>query len=80
VVVTARTTASLETVAGHITQMGVEALTVTADLGVDADIQRIVSTALQRFGRIDILVNNAGIIHPRINLVDFEGPPWCHTR
>jgi 3-oxoacyl-[acyl-carrier protein] reductase len=76
VVVTARTTASLETVADHITQMGGEALAVTADLGVDADIQRIASTALHRFGRIDILVNNAGIIHPRINLVDFDAQLW----
>jgi NAD(P)-dependent dehydrogenase (short-subunit alcohol dehydrogenase family) len=35
-------------------------LPVTADLGVDADIARIVPRAMERFHRLDILVNNAG--------------------
>jgi NAD(P)-dependent dehydrogenase (short-subunit alcohol dehydrogenase family) len=33
---------------------------VVADVRVDDDIDRVVSTALDRFGRIDVLVNNAG--------------------
>ncbi len=49
---------------------------MTADLNVAADIQRIADTALNRFGRIDILVNNAGIVHPRVDLVDFDPALW----
>lgn len=47
-----------------------------ADLAVESDIQRIVDEALARFGRIDILVNNAAIIHPVIDLVDFDTGMW----
>jgi NAD(P)-dependent dehydrogenase (short-subunit alcohol dehydrogenase family) len=33
---------------------------VVADVRVDDDIDRVVATALDRFGRLDVLVNNAG--------------------
>ncbi len=39
---------------------GVETLAVRADVSVRAEIDRLVGTALDRFGRIDILVTNAG--------------------
>lgn len=51
-------------------------LAVTADMTVEGDMERIVAETLKRFGRIDILVNNAGIIHPRIDLVDFDMAMW----
>jgi 3-oxoacyl-[acyl-carrier protein] reductase len=76
VVITARTTAALEALAAEIQQVGQEAFVVTADLGLEADIERIVAAALARFGRIDILVNNAALIHPPIDLVDFEPALW----
>ncbi len=76
VVVTARTTEAIEAVADRISQGGREALAVTADMGVEADIRRIADEAMKRFGRIDILVNNAAIIHARIDLVDFGSNLW----
>ena len=76
VVVTARTTEAIEAVADQIGQGGSEALAVTADMGVEADIQRVADEAMVRFGRIDILVNNAAIIHARIDLVDFDPGLW----
>ena len=76
VLVTARTTQAIEALADQIGQMGREAVAVTADLSVERDIARIADGALKRFGRIDILVNNAGIIHPPINLVDFDALLW----
>ncbi len=36
------------------------AVHVSADIRNDADIDRVVQTALDRFGRLDVLVNNAG--------------------
>ena len=76
VVVTARNSAELEAVAADIRAAGQECLVVRADLAAAADIQRIADAALQRFGRIDLLVNNAGIIHPVVNLVDFDPKMW----
>ncbi len=45
---------------------GVKTLAISADLTMDADIERAVKETLDAFGRIDILVNNAAI--------DFPGP------
>lgn len=76
VVATARTTEAIDSVVDQLEQMGVDSLAVTADLSIDDDIQRIADEALSRFGRIDILVNNAAIIHPRIDLVNFDATLW----
>lgn len=76
VVATARSTASIEGLASEIERTGAGALAVTADIGVEADIQRIADSARDKFGRIDILVNNAAIIHPPIDLVDFDSRLW----
>ena len=76
VVVTARTEYAIDDLAGRIVQSEGSALAVTADLSIDSDLQRIADETLVKYGRIDILVNNAGIIHPRINLVDFDFELW----
>ena len=40
-----------------------DAVAIRCDVRSPADRQTVVSTAIERFGRIDILVNNAGIAH-----------------
>lgn len=40
---------------------GVEVVTLVADVSVQADMDRMIATAVDRFGRLDILVNNAGM-------------------
>jgi NAD(P)-dependent dehydrogenase (short-subunit alcohol dehydrogenase family) len=59
VVVTARRTDRLERLARELPG----AFAVAGDVADDADRERIVSSALERFGRIDVLVNNAGTGH-----------------
>jgi 3-oxoacyl-[acyl-carrier protein] reductase len=40
--------------------LGVRALVIKADVGVDADCRALVDTAVRAFGRLDVLVNSAG--------------------
>jgi len=61
VVIAARTTADIQAVATEIIGAGGECEPVTADVGREADVVRMVERALARFGRIDALINNAGI-------------------
>jgi len=49
---------------------------VAGDIARADDAQRIVSTALQRFGAIDVLVNNAGILGPRAAIADYPVAAW----
>lgn len=42
------------------TEIGDAAIGVQADVSVEADVRRLITTAEETFGRIDILVNNAG--------------------
>ena len=58
--ITGRRSEPLAKVVEAISHAGGEALAVPGDVTVTADVQRVVQTTLDRFGRIDILINNAG--------------------
>jgi NAD(P)-dependent dehydrogenase (short-subunit alcohol dehydrogenase family) len=58
VVASARRVDRLEKLAADL---GSDVLPVSADVAVDEDCERLVATAMERFGRVDVLVNNAGI-------------------
>lgn len=65
---------------GHTTlaelrEAGAEAEFVKADVSQREDVQRVVDTALARFGRIDILINNAGITRDGF-LVKMDPAQW----
>jgi NAD(P)-dependent dehydrogenase (short-subunit alcohol dehydrogenase family) len=55
----AETPGTLPETAEELRALGCEPLVVPADLSIQADIERVVTAALERFGHIDILVNNA---------------------
>ncbi|WP_435131941.1 3-ketoacyl-ACP reductase [Formosa sp. A9] len=57
----ARTTADIEDVAKEVRKLGVEAITVTADVSSIDDVNTAAKTILYQFKTIDILINNAGI-------------------
>ncbi len=62
VVIAARRGDRLEAVAAEIrTAYGVRVLPIAADITVEADVDRIISSSVAEMGEIDILVNNAGI-------------------
>ncbi len=61
VVVAARTREQVSGCAREIEALGGEALGVVADVARMEDAERIVASAVERFGGLDVLVNNAGI-------------------
>jgi NAD(P)-dependent dehydrogenase (short-subunit alcohol dehydrogenase family) len=52
--------AGAEATCDAIRQLGGTATAIGADVGVLADVQRLIRKTLDEFGRLDILVNNAG--------------------
>ncbi len=60
-VVAARSLLPLQELVTEIEALGRKALAVTADAAVTEDAQRLIASAVERFGRVDILINNAGI-------------------
>jgi 2-hydroxycyclohexanecarboxyl-CoA dehydrogenase len=59
VVVVGRRPGPLREVCAEIEGVGGRALAVPADVGVAADVERMVAMAVRQFGRLDVLVNNA---------------------
>ena len=54
--------ASAQAIADQIKTAGGQAESLQVDVSVAADVERMVTTTVERFGRVDVLVNNAGII------------------
>lgn len=63
VVLVARRTELLQTLAQNISSEGGNVLVVTADVSNEDDCNRVVAETLAQFGTVDVLVNNAGQGH-----------------
>lgn len=61
VVITSRTEHEVLACAEEFHQEGFSCLGVAADSARQADIDRVIHQAVEKFGKIDILINNAGI-------------------
>ncbi len=60
--------AAAEATVAAITAAGGKAIAVQGDVSQPADVEHLVKTTLEQFGRIDILVNNAGITRDNLLL------------
>ena len=65
VVACARRTPELATLVAGITGKGGRAAAVTADVTIEADMQRLIGTAVATYGRLDVVICNAGIGYHR---------------
>ena len=59
VVAAARSTHALEVLIAEVRANGGDAISVVADVGKEADVERIAETAIRHYGRFDTWVNNA---------------------
>jgi len=62
VVLGARRTDRLKSLADELTARGGKALAVTTDVTQREEVQRLVDRAAQTCGRIDVMINNAGLM------------------
>jgi citronellol/citronellal dehydrogenase len=55
---------TIDTTVQHIAEAGGDALAVPTNLAIEDEVERMVATTVEHFGRLDILVNNAAITFP----------------
>jgi NAD(P)-dependent dehydrogenase (short-subunit alcohol dehydrogenase family) len=68
VLVAGRREAEIETTAAACRALGAQALAVPTDVTQEDDVARLVSAAIERFGRLDVAFNNAGFQERRAQL------------
>jgi NAD(P)-dependent dehydrogenase (short-subunit alcohol dehydrogenase family) len=66
---------SVEKAAQSLKESFGDVVAVAGDVTSRNDVDRIIRTALDRFGGIHILVNNAGVLYPT-RLIDIEEEEW----
>ena len=75
----ARTRNLVEQTAAGIRAADGEAIAVPCDAARHDDVERLVATALDRFGRLDCLVNNAGDSGPTKSVQEYALEEWQYT-
>ncbi|WP_207890359.1 SDR family NAD(P)-dependent oxidoreductase [Rubrobacter taiwanensis] len=75
-VLNSRSAESLEPVTVEATGFGVRVMQAPGDVTDSGFVERMVSEAAERFGRIDVLYNNAGILGPRVEIVEYPEDEW----
>lgn len=79
VVLVARTTDEIDRLRAEIDDAGGQACSVTGDVGLTEDTERIVDQARSVFGQVDILVNNAALAGPLGPVSRVGRDEWART-
>jgi 3-oxoacyl-[acyl-carrier protein] reductase len=64
VVLCGRGKANIEKVSETIIGAGGRALAIEADVSSEADVNRMIETIRETYGRLDVVINNAGVFEP----------------
>ncbi|MBE0575002.1 MAG: 3-oxoacyl-[acyl-carrier-protein] reductase [Desulfuromonadales bacterium] len=75
VVASARNVEALESLVAEIRTQGGEAVSVVADVAVEAEANNLIDQTVATYGRVDILVNNAGITRDGL-LLRMKNDDW----
>jgi NAD(P)-dependent dehydrogenase (short-subunit alcohol dehydrogenase family) len=76
VVVCGRRLQPIEQTAQMVRQAGGSAQAVQADVSIPADVEVLVRSTLEAYGRIDILINNAGVYEEAGEVHDLDLAAW----
>ncbi len=76
VVLGARRTDRIKSLAAELTGKGSKALALATDVTYPDQVKRLVDAAVEKFGRIDVMLNNAGLMPlaplERLNIDDWD--------
>jgi meso-butanediol dehydrogenase/(S,S)-butanediol dehydrogenase/diacetyl reductase len=67
---------SLEATVAELPDTGVKIETALADVSDFAQVQSVVTLAVERFGRLDVLISNAGVLSPNGRIHNLETEDW----
>ena len=67
--------AAVSEVRGLVAELGVESISVQADVSTNDGAVRLIESAIARWGQIDLLVNNAGVVRDGL-LMRMDDSDW----
>ena len=67
---------SLQATVDHLAPAANLIETVIADVSVFAQVEAVVSRALEKFGRLDVVVSNAGVLSPNGRIHNLSDEDW----
>ncbi|QHW31698.1 glucose 1-dehydrogenase [Paenibacillus rhizovicinus] len=70
---------AVDAVVGEITAAGGQAQGVSANVTSEADVSRMIDTAVEAFGKLDILVNNAGVMDAMMSAEAVTDDMWSRV-
>lgn len=69
-------TAEMQEIAAACISLGVQAISIPADVRVEADCQNLMQQAVTTFGTVTVLVNNAGVGYIMEEFTQFKEESW----
>lgn len=79
VVLVARSPEEVEAVAKNINNSGGRAIAVSADVSDTMQVEEVVESALDQFGRVDMLLNNAAVVWPIEEVLEADPDEWAYN-